>query len=231
MTEELKVKEKEIVVPGELLAEGMGHLPSFGTYRQGNDIRAQRLGLVSIDGKVIKLIPLSGRYMPKRNDIIIGKIIDVLMSGWRLETNSAYSAVLMSKEASLDFIAKGADLTRIFDIGDYIVCQITNVTSQKLVDVTMRGPGLRKLRGGRIIEVNTHKVPRIIGKQGSMATMIKEYTKCQLTVGQNGIVWISAEDPNMELLAQRAIEKIQKEAHLEGLTDRVKEFLEKETKK
>jgi exosome complex component RRP4 len=228
---ELKVKEKEVVVPGEVIADGMGYLPSYGTYRQGEQIKAQRLGIVHIDGKVIKLIPLSGRYMPKRYDVIIGKVIDILMSGWRLETNSAYSAVLSLKEASTDYIARDANLSRYFDIGDYVMCKITNVTSQKLVDVTTKGPGLRKLRGGRIIKVNTHKVPRIIGKQGSMVTLIKEHTKCYINVGQNGLVWIQGEDPNMELLTEKTIKKIEKEAHTEGLTDTIKAFLEKETGK
>ena len=96
----LLVKDKDIVVPGEVLVTGMGYLPGQGTYRDDNQIVANRLGLLTIDGKVLKTVPLSGRYMPKRNDVIIGKVIDILMSGWRLETNSPYSAVLPLKDRS-----------------------------------------------------------------------------------------------------------------------------------
>ena len=113
--------------------------------------------------------------------------------------------------------------------GDYIVCKIVNVTSQKLVDVTMKGPGLRKLKGGRIIEVDTHKVPRIIGKQGSMVMMIKDATNCNISVGQNGLIWIDGE-PMSELLAIQAIRKIEAESHLSGLTEKIKDFLEKNGK-
>ena len=109
------------------------------------------------------------------------------------------------------------------------MCKIVNVTSQKLVDVTMKGPGLRKLKGGRIIEVNPHKVPRIIGKQGSMVMMIKDATKCNITVGQNGLIWIDGEPMN-ELLALQTIRKIEKESHMSGLTDKIKEYLEKTNK-
>ncbi|MBN2421193.1 KH domain-containing protein [Candidatus Woesearchaeota archaeon] len=227
----LKIKEKTIVVPGEILAAGMDYLPSFGTYREGDNIRAGRLGIAQVEGKVIKLIPVSGRYLPKRGDMIIGKIIDVSMSGWRVEINSPYSAMLMTKEATNEFIDKGANLTRIYNFDDYIVCGITNVSSQKLVDLTMRGPGLRKLRGGRIIEVNTHKVPRIIGKSGSMVGMIKHATGVNIIVGQNGLVWLNSEEPAMEVLAVETIRKIEAEAHIAGLTDRIKEFLEKKTGK
>ncbi len=224
------VKDKEIVVPGEVLATGMDNLPGLGTYREGEDIRASRLGLVYLDGRAIKLIPLSGRYIPKRDDIIICKVIDVGFSGWRLDTNSPYSAMMSMKEGSSDFIPRGADLTQYFDLDDYLVGGITNVTSQKLVDVTIKGPGLRKLKGGRIIEVASNKVPRIIGKAGSMVSMIKDITGCNISVGQNGLAWIQG-TPENELLAVNTIRKIEAESHLSGLTDRIKEYLEKNVKK
>ena len=225
------IKDKDIAVPGEVLAEGMDYLPGNGTYRDKEKIRAERLGLAQIEGRAIKLILLSGKYLPKRGDTIIGKVEQIIMSGWMLDTNSAYSAMLGMKDATSEFIPKGADLTQYFNFGDYIVCKITNVTSQKLVDVTLRGPGLRKLRNGRIIEVNTNKVPRIIGKKGSMVSMIKQATDCNIIVGQNGIIWLQGKEPEMEFLAIDAIKKIEEESHLSGLTDKMKEFLEKATGK
>lgn len=229
-TESLKVNNRDIVVPGEVLADGMGFLPSKGTYRQDKKILAQRLGMISIEGKVIKLIPLSGTYMPKIGDKIIAKVIDILLSGWRLDIRSAYSAVLTLKDATSDYIAKGADLTQYFGLGDYVVTKIANVTSQKLIDVSMRGPGLRKLHGGRIITINPHKVPRVIGKEGSMVMMIKDATGCNIIVGQNGLVWIEGE-PEAEILAEETVKKIEEESHTAGLTDNIKKFLEKKTGK
>jgi len=227
---EILVNDKGISIPGETLAVGMEILPGPGTYRDGEKILANRLGLVTIEGRTIKLIPLSGRYIPKTGDTIICNVIDVGFSGWRLDTNSAYSAMLSMKDATSEFIARGANLTQYYDLGDYIVCKIVNVTSQKLVDVTMKGPGLRKLKGGRIIAVDSNKVPRIIGKQGSMVIMIKDITKCNMVVGQNGLIWIEG-DPVNELLAIQTIRKIEKESHMSGLTDKIKEYLEKNGKK
>lgn len=224
----LLVKEKEVVVPGEILAEGMDNLPGAGTYREGDKILAGMLGLTYIDGRTVKLIPLSGKYSPKRDDTIICKVIDINFSGWRVDTNSAYSAMLSMKDATTAYIQKGADLTQFYNLGEYIVASVVNVTSQKLIDVTMKGPGLHKLKGGRIIEVSPYKVPRIIGKQGSMVSMIKTATGCRIVVGQNGLVWIQGE-PDKELLAEKTIRKIEKESHLSGLTDRIQKFLEKES--
>lgn len=222
---DLLVDEKQVAVPGQVLAKGMDLLPNVGTYRKGEEILASRLGLVKIDGKVIKLIPLSGKYLPKAGDTIIARINDVAMSGWIVETNSAYSAMLNVKDATAHFIARGADLTKYFNFGDYIVTKIINVTSQKLVDLTMKGQGLRKLGEGRIIKVEPSKVPRIVGKAGSMVNMVKQATKCKIIVGQNGMIWINGE-PENELVAIEAIKKIERESHVSGLTERVERFLE-----
>ena len=224
----LKIEEKSIVVPGEVLAEGMDNLPGFGTYRKDDKIMASRLGIMIVDGRAIKIIPVSGSYMPKKNDVIIGRVIDVTLSGWRLDINSAYSAMLMLKDGSSEYISRGSDLTQYYNLGDHIVSKITNVTSQKLVDLTMKGPGLRKLAGGRIIKVSPFKVPRIIGKQGSMVSLIKQATNCKIIVGQNGLIWLDGA-PEEEVLAIKTIRKIEKESHTQGLTDNIKKYLDERT--
>jgi len=228
MTEQMTVQDKEIVVPGQTLAAGMGFLPGPGTYREEDRVIAGRLGMVSVEGKVIKLIALSGRYNPRLKDKIIGKVIDVLMTGWRMDINSPYSAVMTLKDATSDFIPRGADLTQYFGLGDCVVCQIVNVTSQKLIDVSMKGPGLRKLRGGRFLEVSPFKVPRVIGKDGSMVGMIKQATSCEIIVGQNGLIWFDG-SPEGEVVAVNAVKKICEEAHLGGLTQRMADWLEQQT--
>lgn len=227
---ELLAKDKEVVVPGQVLAKGLEYLPSNGTYRMNDSILANRLGLLAIEGKVLRTIPMSGRYLPQKNDVIIGKVDDILMSGWRLDINCPYSAVLPLKDASFDFIAKGADLTRYFNLEDYVMIKITNVTSQNLIDVTAKGPGLKKLRGGRIMKVSPSKVPRIIGKKGSMVSMIKKATDCKIMIGQNGVIWFEG-SPEMEVIVNETIKKIESESHHQGMTDKIKEFLEGKTGK
>ncbi len=221
---ELLIQQKKVVVPGDIIAKGMDFLPSAGTYRRDEDIVASKLGLVAMEGKVIKLIPLSGSYIPKAGDVIIGKVNDIAMSGWLINTNTAYTAVLNVKDATSHFIAKGADLTRYFKIGDYVATKIINVTSQMLVDLSTKGPGLKKLSGGQVISVEASKVPRIVGKAGSMVSMIKEATKCRIVVGQNGLVWINGQ-PQAEVIAVNTIRMIEKESHVSGLTERVQAFL------
>lgn len=217
-------EERSIVVPGEVLAEGMDFLPGDNTYREQEKIYAKVLGLLSVNNRVVKITPLAGPYDPKSGDKIIGKVVDITMSGWRVETGTAYSAMLMVRDASTRFIKREEDLSKIIAVGDYVVVKITNVTSQKLIDLTMKGPGLHKISGGRIIQMNSQKVPRVIGKQGSMISLIKERTGCQITVGQNGRVWLRG-TPEGEHKATQAIRLIEEKSHLDGLTDQVSQFL------
>ena len=90
----------------------------------------------------------------------------------------------------------------------------------------MKGPGLMKLIGGIIIDIDSTKVPRVIGKQGSMITLIKTKTNCKIMVGQNGKIWIKGDEPKMELKAIEAIKLVERESHVEGLTMIVEKFLE-----
>ncbi len=219
------VKERDVVIPGEVLAEGMDYLPGDNTYRENENIYSKVLGLVSLQGRVLRITPLSGPYIPRPGDKIIGRVTDIAFSGWRVDTGTAYSAMLNVKDATSRFVKKEEDLSQIIAIGEYIVAKIVNVTSQNLIDLVMREPGLHKISGGRIIRINSQKVPRVIGKQGSMISLIKEKTGCEITVGQNGLVWVKG-SPEGELLAERAIRLIESKSHQEGLTDRVQKFLE-----
>jgi exosome complex component RRP4 len=218
------VKEREIVIPGQVLAEGMDYLPGDNTYRENDKIYSKALGLVTLPGRVIKITALSGPYVPKVGDKIIGRVTDIAMSGWRIETNTAYSAMMNVRDASSRFIKNNEDLSKILGIGDYVVVKITKVTSQNLIDLTMKEPGLHKVSGGRIIKINSQKVPRVIGKQGSMISLVKNKTGCEITVGQNGLVFIKGNSDG-EMKAVEAIEMIAKKSHLGGLTDQMEKFL------
>ena len=220
------VENKQIVIPGEVLAEGMDFLPGKGSFREQDKVIASRVGLANVKGSIISIIPLSGSYLPRRDDTVIGFVRDMTYSTWFIDIGYAYDASLGLKDASSDFIERGASLSDYFAIGDVILTKIRNVTNGNNADLTMVGPGLRKLKGGRLVNVTPSKVPRIVGKQGSMITMIKELTGCNLFAGQNGRVWIKGPNPQAELLATKAIMLINEKSHIRGLTEKVKQFLE-----
>jgi len=224
------IKDKDIVVPGDVLAEGMDYLPAGGAFREKDNIISSQLGLAIISGRLIRVIALNGRYVPKRGDNVIGRISTVAANNWFVDIGYADEAMLGLKEAVQEYVPRGAELTNYYKVGEYVLCKITNVTRSKLIDVSMKGPGLRKLGEGRMLQVVSAKVPRIIGKAGSMITMIKDLTDCRITIGQNGITWISGTDPDKEAVAVEAIRMIEANSHKTGLTEEVEKFLRSKLK-
>ncbi|HLC51549.1 MAG TPA: exosome complex RNA-binding protein Rrp4 [archaeon] len=216
--------EKSLVVPGTVIAKGLDFLPGSGSYRSGDEIRSKYLGLVRLKDKLVSIAPLNGVYMPKPGDGIVGVISEMQATFWIVNINSPYDAIMQLGEASGDFIdLQKTDLSSIFDIGDVIFAKILSVTKSKHVNVTMNDYRAKKLTGGMILYINSSKVPRVIGKEGSMIEIIKQKTGCQIVVGQNGVVWIKGEK---EALAAKAVMLIEKESHVSGLTDRVMKLLE-----
>ena len=226
--EEIEEKKREIAVPGEILASGSDFLPGENTQKEGNDIIATRFGILEKEGRLLKVIPLSGIYLPRKGNTIIGKVTDITFNGWLIDIDSPYRAFLPISECK-GFISKRDDLSTIYNFGDMVIAMVIAVKA-KGVDLTVRDRGLHKIEDGLVIKINSSKVPRVIGKQGSMVSMIKQETGCDIVVGQNGIVWIRGESIEQELLAKEAIMFITEKSYIEGLTDLVQEFLQKKKK-
>ncbi len=224
---ELFVKNRELVVPGDLLAKG-DFLIGEGTYKKEDGIYANVLGLVDTKEQFIKIIPLSGKYMPNPRDLVVGIVEDITFSTWSIDINSPYQGVLNISNALDRFIDSQEDLAKIYDIGDVVLAKVLSMSKSMQATLTMRDRGLFKLREGRLISISPTRVPRVIGKKGTMVQMLKNATDCRIVVGQNGRVWINGEGANIVIEAIRLIER---EAHLHGLTDKVKAFLEEKTHK
>ncbi len=223
---ELLIEEKNIVIPGEEIAKGMDFLPSTGTFREGESIFSKNLGLLEVRKHVIKVIPLKGNYMPKGGDDVVGIVRDIGFSTWSIDIGCPYHINLTVSDAVKEYVdLSKADISKYFDIGDIISVKVTNVTKSKMISLTMKSYGARKLEGGRLLKISYSKVPRLIGKKGSMIGMIKEKTNCRIHVGQNGYIWINGPAEGQSLV-ERAVDMIEAQAHTSGLTDRVKEMLE-----
>jgi exosome complex component RRP4 len=69
------------------------------------------------------------------------------------------------------------------------------------------------------------KIPRVIGRKGSMISMIKQETNCQIVLGLNGVILVTGKTPEDEELAITVIRKIEQESHTSGLTDRITQLL------
>ncbi len=213
--------QRKIVIPGEKIIEGAEYLPGENTEKRNGAVVATRYGLSDVSDKLVKVIPVSGTYKPRRGNVVIGEVENLTFNGWIININSPARTFLPLTEVPR-FVPKNA-LEEVMDIGDMVVVKLFNV-AKKGIDLTLKDRGLGKITEGLIVQVNPNKVPRIIGKEGSMVKLIKEKTNCNLTVGQNGFIWIKGENVEDELFAKKTVKYIEKNAHLEGLTDKMEDF-------
>ena len=225
MTKEEKQGKKEIVTPGETIAKAEEFLPGDWTMKQGDEIIATRLGIIEKADKIIKIIPISGVYIPRRGNTVIGEVKDIAVAGWQVDIGGPYSSFLPLRECP-GFI-ETHEMESVYGVGDLIVTKIFNV-GRTSVDLTMksRERGISgKIRDGIVFKVNPHRVPRIIGKEGSMVSLIKNASNCSVTVAQNGIIWIKGDKIEDQIFAKKAIEFITEHVTVDGLTEKVEAWL------
>ncbi|MDR2966387.1 MAG: exosome complex protein Rrp4 [Methanobacteriaceae archaeon] len=216
----IHVEDKKFVVPGEILAED-DFYPGRGTFKEGDIICSSLMGLVSLRNNKISVIPLKSKYVPKKGDVVIGKIDDIRFSMWGVNINSPYSGILPASEV---FGREKKELSRVFRIGDVLFLRVVDVDEVKKVKLGLKGRGMGKFRKGILVDITPTKVPRLIGKKGSMINMIKDKTRCKIVVGQNGLVWVKG-DVDMEQITKNIIHLIEAEAHTSGLTNRIRDKL------
>lgn len=214
------VENKDLVIPGQILSDDE-YYSGRGTFKENGKICSSLLGRVSLRNKKIRVIPLKSKYVPKKGDVVIGKINDVRFSMWDVDINSPYSGILPAFEV---FGREKKELNKVYDVGDVLFLRVVDVDEIKKAKLGLKGRGMGKFKGGIIVDIAPTKVPRLIGKKGSMINMIKDKTNCKIVVGQNGLVWVKG-DEDMEQLTREVIHLIEAEAHTSGLTNKIKNKL------
>ena len=217
--------ERKIVIPGEIIVSGEKYLPGEGTEKKDNNIIAIIYGLSEETKGLVKVIPLSGVYNPRRGNVIIGKVENVTFNGWVIDITAPNNAFLSLSEVPRYVNNDG--LEEVMSIGDMVVAKIWNI-NKRGIDLSIKSRGFGKIEEGIIIKINPNKVPRVIGKEGSMVNLIKNETGCNITIGQNGLIWISGDKIEDELLAKKAILFVTEKSFVEGLTDKLKEWFDNE---
>lgn len=215
--------EKEFVIPGDRIVESMDFIPGRNCFRDGNAIKSKKIGVVSVSNRVISVIPLNGTYIPRVDDMVIGEVTDIQSNGWIVDMGIAHNAFL-----PLSGIREFIDTTRtllsnVYAVGDLIYTKISSQNNVDSFHLSMDDVRCRKLRGGRVLNISPAKVPRLIGREGSMIRMIKDRTACNICVGQNGVIWMDGENQEVAL---EAIREIDGKPQQDGLTDKISALLD-----
>jgi exosome complex component RRP4 len=217
---------RKYVLPGDVVTTGPFR-PEQNVILEGNKIISTTIGVSEIYDDSVKVISLTGQYIPKINDLVIGKVISHTSLSWELDINSCYVGFLPAQDVfGRDFSAHADELTSRLKAGDLVAARIANFDRTRDPLVTIADRDLGKIDSGDLIKISPSKVPRLIGKRGTMIQTIETATEAVITIGQNGWVVVSCENPEGLLKAKKAIEMVNEQAHVANLTDQVKEMLE-----
>lgn len=213
---EYEERKKIIVVPGEIVSEERKRLGQ-NVFVESGKVYSSVLGIVYSDSDTASVVPLRGKYLPKSDDIILAVVINETYNGYIVDINSFYSCFVSKESLGREFerhsLRKGTVLSaRVVDVNE--------VNDAELDDV-------RVLFSGEVVDVVPVKIPRLIGKQGSMMKVLKEGTGCTIIAGRNGRIWLKNGNVG---LAVEAIKKIELESHQSNLTNTIQEFLKKGVK-
>jgi exosome complex component RRP4 len=217
--------KRRYVVPGDKIIEG-SFRPLMNVIKVGNSIIATRIGIAETGRDGVKVIPLSGVYIPRVNDIVIGKITDHSSLSWEVDINSCFSAHLPAQDVfGRDFSPARDDMGRQLATGDLIAARIIAFDRTRDPMLTIQDKDLGKIPRGELLKISPTRVPRLIGKRGSMIQTIEQATQTRILIGQNGIVVVMGRNLDGTQLAIRAIRMVEEEAHTANLTQRVKVLL------
>lgn len=216
--------ERKQVIPGDVIAKGDYR---YGSYveKRGDEYVALRVGTAEIGRDGIKLNPMTGPYIPRAEDLVIGKVVDMNGFGWVVDINSAFFGYLPASFVfGREFSPSTHDLSTKFTIGDIIGCKIESFDRYRDPQLSIRGRGFGKIPKGEIVKISPTKVPRLIGRRGAMINMISERTECEIMAGQNGVVVVTGK-PEGILKAVSAIKMIEEGTQVTDLGRRVEELL------
>ncbi len=218
--------KRKYVIPGDVVTTGPFR-PEQNVILDGDKIISTTIGISEIYDDSVKVIPLTGMYIPKIDDLVIAKVNSHTSLSWELDINSCYVGFLPAQDVfGRDFSAHADELSSKLKTGDLVAARIANFDRTRDPLVTISDRDLGQIDSGELVEISPSKVPRLIGKRGTMIQMIEMATDAAITIGQNGWVVVSCESPEGLLKAKKAIQMVNEQAHIANLTDQGKEMLE-----
>ena len=218
--------KKRFVLPGDFITTAPLQLRD-NVVLDGKRIISTAIGLTDVSDDSVRVISLTGVYLPKADDLVIGTIQYIFGNSWFADINSCYQGMLLGQ----DVFGRGSypttsEMKDRLDKGDIIYARIANSDRQREPLISIADKNLGKIDSGELIKISPTKIPRLIGKHGSMIQTIEASTNATITVGQNGLIVVSCDETHGLLKALAAIRMVDEQAHIVDLTDKVKKMLE-----
>ena len=218
--------KKRYVLPGDVITTAPLRLHG-NVVLEGKRILSTAIGLSDVSYDSVRVIPLSGIYLPKVDDLVIGLIKYIHGNSWFADINSCYEGMLLAK----DVFGRGSNATldemkASLDKSDLILARIANSDRTREPLLSISGQNLGKIDSGELVKISPTKIPRLIGKHGSMIQTIEASTNATITIGQNGLIVLKCDDSAGLKKAVESIKMMDKALHNTNLEEKIQNILD-----
>ncbi len=215
----------DLVLPGDRVGLVGSLKAGKGVMTGEGHLVVTQMGVLIRSDRSVHVIPMKGRYQPGKGDFLIGIMKDHTPSRWFFDINTPQGARLHASDTpwSVDFGRTG----EYMNVGDVAYLKVMEVDDIGRVDLTMKGPGLRKLRSGQVMGIMPSLVPRLIGRNGSLIAAVKRGTGCRIFIGKNGWIWADGEAAGIEMV-RRVLDVVDERSRMGGVSERILEMLGEE---
>ena len=220
------MNQNQFVIPGDIIVTGSYTLAQ-NVVLDGDKVMSTAIGFYEIEDNQVNVIPLTGLYNPKIDDFVIGKVKSHSSLSWEVDINSYYASMLPASDIfGRNYLPSKDDLSLKLNVGDIVAARIVNAGGTRDPLISIAGQNLGKIDSGELIKISPTKIPRLIGKHGSMIQTIEAATNATVTIGQNGLIVLKCDNSAGLKKAIASIKMMDKALHDTNLMEKVQNLLD-----
>ncbi|KPI34953.1 Exosome complex component rrp4 [Cyphellophora attinorum] len=196
------------VIPGDTITSDSQFMPGHGTFKPStasSKIIASVAGNLIVTNRLLSVSPSRARYTPEIGDLVVGRIIEVGQSRWKVDIAAPLYANLPLSSINLPggvlrrrTTADELQMREYFQEGDLLVAEVQSIgNADGVATLHTRSLKYGKLRNGIFLSVNgtgggggiIRSRRQVFTLSGSVAGSMP--SQVDVILGVNGYIWIS----------------------------------------
>ena len=148
-------ERRKHVIPGEVITSRPMR-PEENVVFDGKNISSTIVGTSEIYDDAVRVLPLTGMYFPKVDDMVVGKVISHTSLSWEVDINSCYVGFLPASDIfGRDFTASADALASKLIKGDMVAARIANFDRTRDPLITVSDRDLGKIDTGDLVSMSS----------------------------------------------------------------------------
>ncbi|MEM0097495.1 MAG: hypothetical protein QXY52_00795 [Conexivisphaerales archaeon] len=210
------------VVPGDLVARGNYRIYS-NVIKNDDKFYSIFVGSAEVTGGRVRVTRLSGPYIPKIGDQVIGMITDVQPLAATVDINSYINGFIMANAFYKKRIDPSKrDLSEKVRVGDLLSARVNRIERGR--DVSLSLDQRWRVDGDAIFYVSPAKAAYLLKSKSNIISKIKAFTGAGIVMGINGVIVAKGEKDSIGRITE-IVRVIESQVELNGLEDMLKGVL------